>query len=414
MKEASESYTTLPEEINTLYKRHHMPVPNQKYETKGASDADTVAGFVKANASQLNMQFDAILGSTSHIINNDRITIKSAEESEHLIKQMLHKNGEDKYVALINAHSRRFLIIDVPEGKTEELRLLFLNTAVPLMTHIFINSGNNSTVKIVELFLSEGKGSTIGTIHEIRSGNYSNVELDAIHNENSNSTLLSFCRNSMGSDSKLTFNSFYNGAAQTRIRNTISAEGPRSQVTVGESILGSASQKFDVSTQIVNAGRESNASLDSKAVVLDTSFCIMKGFAKVRKGANHSRSYVHERGIILGKGARVDGLPDMSVDEPEVKATHSSATSPIDPESVFYLMAKGIDELGVRKLIVSGFLGESISKMHNDTARAMAIALINQKLETKEFGVIPKLDKSSWAFGEEREKDMFMGHYKYR
>ena len=80
----------------------------------------------------------------------------------------------------------------------------------------------------------------------------------------------------------------------------------------------------------------------------------------------------------------------MSVDESEVKATHSSATSPIDPETVFYLMSKGIPELGVRKLIVSGFLGESISKMHNDRARELAIALINHKLETKEFGSMPR------------------------
>ena len=96
---------------------------------------------------------------------------------------------------------------------------------------------------------------------------------------------------------------------------------------------------------------------------MDKSFCIMKGFAKIEKGATKAKSYVHERGILLDRGARVNGLPDMSVDENDVKATHSSATAPVDPESVFYLMSKGIDEIGVRKLLVTGFFANSISKM---------------------------------------------------
>ena len=148
---------------------------------------------------------------------------------------------------------------------------------------------------------------------------------------------------------------------------------------------------------------------------MDSSFCLLKGYAKVLKGASGSRSYVHERGILLDKGARVDGLPDMSVDENDVKATHSSATAPVDPEAVFYLMSKSIDELGVKKLIVSGFLSESISKMHSEAARRLAISLVNSKLESKEFGHVPKVDQQSlWEFGEESEKDMFLGHYKYR
>jgi hypothetical protein len=105
----------------------------------------------------------------------------------------------------------------------------------------------------------------------------------------------------------------------------------------------------------------------------------------------------------------------MSVDESDVKATHSSATAPVDEETVFYLMSKGIPEVGVKKLIVSGFLSESISKMHNGAARNLAIALINHKLETRQFGAVPEASpENAWMFGEEREKDIFQGHYKYR
>ena len=149
---------------------------------------------------------------------------------------------------------------------------------------------------------------------------------------------------------------------------------------------------------------------------MDSSFCILKGFAKINKGATKAKSYVHERGILLDKNAKVYGLPDMSVDENDVKATHSSATSPVDPESVFYLMTKGIDEIGVRKLLVTGFFAESLSKMHNSIMKELSMSLINTKLETKVYGGAPKLDaRNIWVGATDTgDVDMFKGHYKYR
>jgi Fe-S cluster assembly protein SufD len=225
---------------------------------------------------------------------------------------------------------------------------------------------------------------------------------------------MAFIRNRAGADSKIDINVFYNGGELTRARGTVDATGARSEVRVNEIVFGCSSQRFDINTMILNSGRESNASLESRAVLMDSSFCLLKGYAKVNRGASGSKSYVHERGILLDRGARIDGLPDMSVEESAVKATHSSATSPIDPEAVFYLMSKSIDELGVRRLIVSGFLAESVARMHNQFARDTSMALLDRKLEKKEFGLIPKAGEASWSFGEEGKKDMFLGHYKYR
>ena len=181
-------------------------------------------------------------------------------------------------------------------------------------------------------------------------------------------------------------------------------------------MFGAESQKFDIGTQVVNSGIDTSVSLESKAALMDSSFCIMKGFAKVRKGAAQSKSYVHERGILLSSEARVYGLPDMSVDESDVKATHSSATSPVDEEAVFYLMSKGIDEVGVRKLLVTGFFAISISKIKNNLMKEFSMSLINSKLENKSYGEVPDMNaRNVWiAPSDSAESDPFRGHYKYR
>ncbi len=417
VKEATEGYAKIPEETSELYKRHHSVVgalgsldSNEQAETIALQD------FLKVNKERLGMEFDAIIGSSCTVLNSKNVAVATPQNSEMLFRKMMHNNIEDKYAAFVNAYSKRAISINVPKGESREIKLLFLNHDQPLLSHVFMNAEQDAKTKIVEVYASiSAKPSTMATIHEITSGDNSNFELDAIHNEDSNTTLLSFCKNSIGSNANLKFNTFYNGTKLSRVRNVMSASSRTSHIEVNEVVFGSSSQKFDIATQILNMGKDSHASLESKAVLMDTSFCQLKGYARVLKGAAGARSFVSERGILLDKGARVDGLPDMSVDESDVKATHSSATAPVDEETVFYLMSKGIPEVGVKKLIVSGFLSESISKMHNGAARNLAIELINHKLETRQFGAIPESNvENAWMFGEEREKDMFEGHYKYR
>ena len=417
VKQATEGYAKIPEETNELYKRHHSVVGAiGSLDSNEQTENAAITKFLEQNKGRLRMDFDAVIGSSCAILNNKSITIGRPQDSEDLFRRMMHNNVDDKYAAFVNAYSRRAISINIPKGETKEIKLLFLNHDQPLLSHVFMNAAEGAKAKVVEVYASiSEKPSVMATIHEITSGDSSNFELDAIHNENSRTTLLSFCKNSIGTNANLKFNTFYNGTSLSRVRNVMNATSRTSRIEVNEVILGSSSQKFDIASQILNQGRESHASLESKAVLMDTSFCLMKGFARVLKGASGARSFVSERGILLDKGARVDGLPDMSVDESDVKATHSSATAPVDEETVFYLMSKGIPEVGVKKLIVSGFLGESISKMHNPEARNLAIELINHKLETKQFGAIPDSNpENAWMFGEEREKDMFEGHYKYR
>ena len=417
VKEATEGYAKIPEETNELYKRHHSVVSKiGSLDSNEQTESSAIQEFLKVNQAGIGIAFDAVIGSSCAIINNKNVAVGRPQDSEELFKKMMHNNVDDKYAAFINAYSKRAISINIPKGETKEIKLLFLNHDQPLLSHVFMNVEKEAKAKVVEVYASVGtKPSVMATIHEIRSDDNSNFELDAIHNENAQTTLLSFCKNDIGSNANLKFNTFYNGTALSRVRNVMNATSKTSNIAVNEVVFGSSSQKFDIATQILNQGRESIASLESKAVLMDTSFCTLKGFARVLKGASGARSFVHERGILLDKGARVDGLPDMSVDESDVKATHSSATAPVDEETVFYLMSKGIPEVGVKKLIVSGFLGESISKMHNGEARNLAIELINHKLETRQFGAVPKSNpENAWMFGEEREKDMFEGHYKYR
>lgn len=423
VRDAIEQYGKLPQEQSELYKRHYVNIPfdlNSLAEDKNANK-ETLENYINSWASGSGIKFDLAIDGTDSIIRSGEFV--KVEKTENLKDDVpgssMFENSEDKYVAYINANADRSVLINVPDGKSASISALLMNTRRPLNTKIFVRVGNGSKLNILEYYCSSSDNtSVLGTIHEVSIGNDSELELNAIHNEDSNTVGLSFCKNRIGENSHMRFNSVYNGAQYTRVRNSIRAESIRSKIDANEVIFGSSNQRFDINTYIINAAQHTHASLESKAALMGESFCIMKGFAKIMKGAEKARSYVHERGILLDKGAKVDGLPDMSVDENDVKATHSSATAPVDPESVFYLMSKGIDETGVRKLLVTGFFAEIISRIDNTLMKEIAMSLINSKLTEEIYGRMPKIDaRNVWVDARSpatTESDMFKGHYKYR
>lgn len=417
VKEAIADYQKLPQETSELYKRHYINIPFDLASIAKSNQANDSG--IEKELSGINVKFDLVMGSSSFRVEreNEFISVVDAEElSDEFIANVLHKSGEDKYVAQIYSNARKFVFIDVPEGREASINILASCSNSPLSTVVQVKVGERAKLNVFEYYGSDSESlSDIGIIHEVYAKPGSEIEINALHNENAKTLCLSYFRNVSEKESHIKLNSLYLGSAQTRVRNCVEANEAHSKVTVNEIIFGSSDQKFDIGTYIINSAPHTNAVLESKAALMDSSFCIMKGFAKINKGAEKAKSYVHERGILLDKAARVYGLPDMSVDENDVKATHSSATAPVDEEAVFYLMTKGIDETGVRKLLVTGFLVESISKIGNNLMKELSMSLINSKLETKIYGVVPRMDmKNIWVSSGPKDLDIFKGHYKYR
>jgi Fe-S cluster assembly protein SufD len=66
----------------------------------------------------------------------------------------------------------------------------------------------------------------------------------------------------------------------------------------------------------------------------------------------------------LSPQARSDSIPGLKIDTNNVqKAGHASTSGEVDDEQLFYLQARGIDELEARRLVVRGFLMEVVQQI---------------------------------------------------
>ncbi|MDO4241122.1 MAG: Fe-S cluster assembly protein SufD [Microbacteriaceae bacterium] len=82
-------------------------------------------------------------------------------------------------------------------------------------------------------------------------------------------------------------------------------------------------------------------------------------------------SYEENRNLVLGDGPRADSVPNLEIECGDIEgAGHASATGRFDEAHLFYLMARGIDELTARRLVVHGFLNEIVQEIENETVIA--------------------------------------------
>ncbi len=426
LEDAITQLKTLPEEKGELYKRYYVMLKLDKFAEKlkkggnGAKDDVEVQKTVAGMEEALRKKFDIVVWETGAKTDKTSKYVKvidSKSLSSQIIEKKMVKSSDDRIAAFLNAYSSRVIMIDIPENITAKLNLMFLCANGVLPVQIFVNVGKEASLSLFEYYASQDVEETmVGSINEIRMGSFANAEINMIHNESQKTTVIAMNRSTSEESSDLKLNAVYNGGGVTKARSTINANGYLSKVEVNELLVSSGEQKQDISTMITNSAKSSHAVLESKAVLMDRSSCLLKGFATIAKDAGESRSYVNERGIILDKDAHIDSIPGMSIGTNNVKATHSSATAPIDEEAIFYLMSRGADELSAKKAIVNGFLSGGIAKINDIIAREIVASIVNEKMTSKKYGFIPKITtESMWLAGSAHTSaSTFKGHYKYR
>jgi Fe-S cluster assembly scaffold protein SufB len=424
VEDAIQKYKELPEEQNELYKRKYVSLsPEQLFgifqvkqdnpDTKEEIEALSKSIFVDSS-----VKFDAIIWGSGHIVNQSQKNIRIVPVSDismDVLDRKLYKSADDKLASLVHAFTKEIVILDVPEGQKAQINLLFINAAHPLATQVIVNTGKGAELEVFEWYASSSKGDSASAVmHECIAGEYSSIYIDAVHNEDYRTTVVGLSKYNAFNNATLKLNYLYNGGSHSRAKNYFSASGYEASIHVNELVFGSSKQKFDVSSYLENSSQATIAELHSRAVLADQSLCILKGFAKIPFGSKNARSFVYESGMLLNKDAYLESIPAMSIDENEVKATHSSATGPIDDELIFYLMSKGLPEQSAKRLIVEGFLSSSIGKFRNATAKLAGANLVAEKIENGTFGAPVKLSAENIWVGKENEEDIFKGHYKYR
>ena len=79
---------------------------------------------------------------------------------------------------------------------------------------------------------------------------------------------------------------------------------------------------------------------------------------------------------LLNSGAHAEANPELEIENNDVQSSHSATVGQINPEKLFYLMARGIVEPQARRLLIEGFLESALPRIENREHREHVAQMI--------------------------------------
>lgn len=161
---------------------------------------------------------------------------------------------------------------------------------------------------------------------------------------------------------------------------TLDLRGDRAQARIDGVYFAADDQRFTMRTRQNHYGKNSYSSLLYKGAVQDQSRSTWTGMIYVDPQAAGTDGYQKNDNLVLSPEARVFARPGLEIITDDVKCSHGTTMTEIDPDQVFYMMSRGIAEAEARALIIDGFFNSVLDKITYEPVRVEIQSRLDQKL----------------------------------
>ena len=152
------------------------------------------------------------------------------------------------------------------------------------------------------------------------------------------------------------------GGSYDRSRTDALADGAGSSTELRSAYLGTGDQIHDVRTLQDHAAPHTTSDLLCKGAVAGTSRSVYSGLIRVRRGAVRTEAFQTNHNLVLDAGAHADSVPNLDIQENDVRCSHASTVGPIDEDQRYYLESRGIPPSRAEQLIVLGFFDDIVER----------------------------------------------------
>ena len=105
------------------------------------------------------------------------------------------------------------------------------------------------------------------------------------------------------------------------------------------------------------------------------------GDVLIRPTAEDIETFESNKNLVLTEGCRADAVPNLEIQTGRIRgAGHSASTGRFDADQLFYLQARGIDEVEARRLVVHGFFTDIVRRIGVESVSDELIERIESEL----------------------------------
>jgi Fe-S cluster assembly protein SufD len=389
-----------------------LPAPSRTDETWRFSNISTLdlGGFeLPEDASQHIPNLSDFPHAAEIIFSNRQLVARSAVPADLLAKgvifapldEALNRHGDlvrryfqkhpanlgsEKFVALNTAFTAAGALLYVPKGVeiTEPFVVQHTLSGANKATfpHTIVVLEDNAKATLVEFFVSADKSRhLVSGVNDLHAGPGS--QLTYVGAQNWSRDTLAFQTNSIAveRDAKVLSLNVHLGGRQARHESHSRLLGPGAHSEMLALTVANGLQEFDQRTLQTHVSPNTTSNLLYKNALLDTAKTIFSGLIIVEPDAQKTDAYQKNRNLMLSDEAEAHSLPGLEIQANDVKCSHGSTSSRIEPEQEFYLQSRGIEPESAKQMLVFAFFEEVLNKLENEALHDSLRSLIESKFK---------------------------------
>tara|TARA_B100000029_G_scaffold321678_1_gene314112 strand:- start:2486 stop:3745 length:1260 start_codon:yes stop_codon:yes gene_type:complete len=168
--------------------------------------------------------------------------------------------------------------------------------------------------------------------------------------------------------------SFFKSEIECELKNN------HSSGFINGAIYANNNQHHEIKTNINHIGETTKSYQKIKSVLNKNSKAVFQGKIHVDQKAQKTNGYQLSKAILLDDDSEFDSKPELEIYADDVKCSHGSTSGSLDENSIFYLMSRGLSELESKKLLIKGFLADTIETITNENIKKYYLNKLEQKI----------------------------------
>jgi Fe-S cluster assembly protein SufD len=346
-------------------------------------DGVPVSCELSAAASAVGTRLGGILGDPDGGAVLDRVSLLNSETGKE-------EHEPDLFDHLADAFIRDALVLSVPDRVRIDhpiviVHLLGTRQASELAEASFdrtvIELGEAAEATVIELFVSGEAPSLVVPTVDISVGDAATLSYAAVQQLGAQAWHLGHQRLRGGRDATIRAFTASLGGEYARFRTESVLAGQGGTAELLAAYLGDGAQVHDFRTLQEHGAPRTTSDLVFKGAVAGTARSVYSGLIRMRRGAKGASAFQTNRNLVLSEGAHADSVPNLDIEENDVRCSHASAVGPIDREQRFYLESRGVPRVVAERLILLGFFDDLWERVHVPGIRAYLVAAVGARLD---------------------------------
>jgi Fe-S cluster assembly protein SufD len=279
-----------------------------------------------------------------------------------------------KLTALHAALRTGGVFLHVPKGVQVEApiqSLVYLDAdGAAVFPHTVLVVEEGASVTYIDRFVSPDLERAVSdAVVEIHAGPASHVRYLSLQDWGRGVTHLSVQRSRAERDARVDSLAVTFGADLSRTEVEAVLDGPGAHSEMLGLYFTDGSQHVDHRSLQDHVAHHCTSDLLYKGALRDRSRVVYSGLIRIHPGARGSDAYQTNRNIVLSDEAKADSIPNLEIENNDVRCSHAASVGPVSDDELFYLQSRGITREEAERHIVRGFFQEVLERVPLEEVR---------------------------------------------